>query len=251
MTQRIIEIISKVIKYNKNKIHKYFCRKYKKKSHSISACLKKADLAFLVDSSSSVGSGNFQKLENFLKNAVTKLDIGKDKVHVGLMQYSSYPSMQFPLNMYTNRGDTLKAIEGMQFMGGDTNTGDAIQNMRQQMFSQTGGARNNVPRIAIVVTDGGSSNNAKTTQQADGARRDHIGLISVGVGSAVNSYELQLIADDQTKVVKVNSFDQLEQAVDQILQKACTGKYCLSFLAAKVYTTRCSICFYVSCVYNG
>ncbi|XP_076113274.1 uncharacterized protein LOC143080959 isoform X2 [Mytilus galloprovincialis] len=186
------------------------------------SCLKKADLAFLVDSSSSVGSGNFQKLENFLKNAVTKLDIGKDKVHVGLMQYSSYPSMQFPLNMYTNRGDTLKAIEGMQFMGGDTNTGDAIQNMRQQMFSQTGGARNNVPRIAIVVTDGGSSNNAKTTQQADGARRDHIGLISVGVGSAVNSYELQLIADDQTKVVKVNSFDQLEQAVDQILQKACT-----------------------------
>lgn len=213
--------------------------------------MKKADLAFLVDSSSSVGSGNFQKLENFLKNAVTKLDIGKDKVHVGLMQYSSYPSMQFPLNMYTNRGDTLKAIEGMQFMGGDTNTGDAIQNMRQQMFSQTGGARNNVPRIAIVVTDGGSSNNAKTTQQADGARRDHIGLISVGVGSAVNSYELQLIADDQTKVVKVNSFDQLEQAVDQILQKACTGKYCLSFLAAKVYTTRCLICFYVSCVYNG
>lgn len=162
-------------------------------------------------------------MENFLKNAVSKLDVGKDKVHVGLMQYSSYPSTEFPLNMYTNRGDILRAIEGMSFMGGDTNTGDALQEMRQQMFSQTGGARGNVPRIAIVVTDGGSSNNAKTTQEADAARRDNIGIISVGVGKSANNYELQIIGGSQSNVVSVNGFDQLEQAVDQILQKACTG----------------------------
>lgn len=193
---------------------------------SFTACLNKpADLAFLVDSSSSVGSANFQKLENFLKNAVTKIDIGKDKVHVGLMQFSSYPSMEFPLNMYTNRGDVLRAIERLQFMGGDTNTGDALQNMRQHMFSQTAGARTNVPRIAIVVTDGGSSDNAKTTQQADGARRDNIGVIAVGVGKSVNNYEMQVIGGGQSNVVTVSSFDQLEQAVNQVLQKACTGNY--------------------------
>jgi hypothetical protein len=32
-----------------------------------SGCLKKADLVFMVDSSSSVGNTNFQKLEHFLK----------------------------------------------------------------------------------------------------------------------------------------------------------------------------------------
>lgn len=192
---------------------------------SVAACLQKADLAFLIDSSSSVGAENFHKMENFLKSAVSKLDVGQDKVHVGLMQYSSYPSTEFPLNMFSDRGDILKAIEGMSFMGGDTNTGDALQEMRQNMFSQNSGARSNVPRIAIVVTDGGSSNNAKTTQEADTARRENIGVISVGVGKATNNYELQIIAGSQSNVISVNSFDQLEQSVDQILQKACSGIY--------------------------
>ena len=66
---------------------------------------------FLLDSSSSIGQKNFQKLEDFLKNTVKDLDIGQDKVRVGVMQYSSYPSLEFPLNMYGSRYDALKAID--------------------------------------------------------------------------------------------------------------------------------------------
>ncbi|OWF53570.1 Cartilage matrix protein [Mizuhopecten yessoensis] len=189
------------------------------------SCLHKADLAFLIDSSTSVGPANFQKMENFLKQSISKLDVGPDKVHVGLMQYSSYPNVEFPLNMYTDRIDALKAVENIHYMSGGTNTADAIKYMREHMFSLNSGARGNVPRIAIVVTDGGSINGASTTYQADQARQtNNIGLIAVGVGNNINKNELDSIADNPASqhVITVSSYDQLDQIVDQLLAKTCT-----------------------------
>jgi len=39
----------------------------------VSGCLTKADVVLMVDSSTSVGSTNFQKLEHFLKVTATSL----------------------------------------------------------------------------------------------------------------------------------------------------------------------------------
>ena len=43
-------------------------------------------------------------------------------------------------------------------MGGGANTADALDYMRQLAFSQNSGARPDVPRVAIVITDGSSAN---------------------------------------------------------------------------------------------
>ena len=45
---------------------------------------------------------------------------------------------------------------------------------REQMFSTAKGARDDVPHIIIIVTDGDSSNRAKTKQQADLVRAQGI-----------------------------------------------------------------------------
>ena len=70
-------------------------------------------MVFLLDSSSTIGKDNFRKLEDFLKDVVQDLNISPDGVHVGLMQYSSYPSLEFPLDMHTSRYDVLKAIDNV------------------------------------------------------------------------------------------------------------------------------------------
>jgi len=61
-------------------------------------------------------------------------------------------------------------------MGGGTNTADGIKYLREQVFSTSAGARPNVPRIAIVITDGRSSNPTATAAEADKARQDNIGI---------------------------------------------------------------------------
>ena len=55
-------------------------------------------------------------------------------------------------------------------MGGGANTADALEYMRRQGFSLHSGARPNVPRIAVVITDGSSPNSAQVAVQANNAR---------------------------------------------------------------------------------
>lgn len=182
----------------------------------------------MVDSSSTVGNLNLEKTENFIKNFVTKLNVGKNAVHVGLEQYGSRPSSEFALRMYDNRYDVLKAIHGMQLMGGGTNTGDAIEFAKTTMFSPAAGARSNVPRIAIMVTDGGTSETTAAINQANEARLAHISMIGVGVGGLVNMNELNSIADkpSASHVITVRNYDELESISNQLMTMTCGGKFC-------------------------
>lgn len=110
-------------------------------------------------------------------------------------------------------------------MGGGANTADALQYMRQQMFSQNSGARPGVPRIGIVITDGSSSNSGEVAIQADNARLDNIGLISVGVGPNMNTAELQSIADDPdaSHMFTVSDFNELHTITSSLIDAMCTG----------------------------
>ncbi|XP_076111945.1 uncharacterized protein LOC143080130 isoform X2 [Mytilus galloprovincialis] len=194
-------------------------------------CLQKADLVFMVDSSSTVGNLNLEKTENFIKNFVTKLNVGKNAVHVGLEQYGSRPSSEFALRMYDNRYDVLKAIHGMQLMGGGTNTGDAIEFAKTTMFSPAAGARSNVPRIAIMVTDGGTSETTAAINQANEARLAHISMIGVGVGGLVNMNELNSIADkpSASHVITVRNYDELESISNQLMTMTCGVQTSINF----------------------
>jgi len=50
-----------------------------------------ADIIFLVDGSWSVGIKNFKIMQDFLYTVVNGFDIGQDKLHVGMIQYSGVP----------------------------------------------------------------------------------------------------------------------------------------------------------------
>lgn len=181
----------------------------------------------MVDSSTSVGSENFQKTQNALKNIITNMDIGHNKVQVGVMQYSSYPMMGFPLKLYGNRGDVLHAVENLHMTSGGTNTADAIKFTTDEMFSATSGARSNVPRIAILLTNGGTVDSQAAIDAANVARQAGIGINVVAVGNNINQQEVQSIANQPAgnHVITVSNFDQLEQQATNILNQACAGMY--------------------------
>lgn len=190
---------------------------------------------FAVDGSGSIGPQNFAKLQDFLKRIVTELNIGPDAVHVGLVKFSNYPSIEFPLDMYMSRQEVLTAIDNINYVGGGTNTAEAINYMNHQVFNQKSGARPNVPRIAVVITDGRSSNPTNTANAANQARADHIGMMSIGIGAGVDQSELQAIADnpDSQNMFMVNTYDQLKGIVSNIINRACQVRS-----VAPVATTR-------------
>lgn len=127
----------------------------------------------------------------------------------------------------------MKAIEGMTYLGGGTNDADAIRYTGQQVFSQYSGARGNVPRIAVLITDGGSANPSVAAAAADKARTENIGMIAVGVGNRVNSAELNSIADKPSSenTFTVGSYDALDSITDKLIAQMCKGNnQCNSYL---------------------
>ncbi|GFO23771.1 collagen alpha-4(vi) chain [Plakobranchus ocellatus] len=191
-----------------------------------SSCLQKADLVFVVDSSSSVGQNDFHHLEDFLKDAIVQLPVQRDNVRVGVVQYGNHPSLEFSLDVYSERLSMMKAVDGINFMGGGTNTGHAIQYTTDTLFSTSQGARNGVPHIAVVITDGHSGDRTATLAAADKARQQGVNLFAVGIGQNVNRQELQDIADDPDSdhIFQARSYKDLKTLSKQILDATCKVK---------------------------
>lgn len=77
----------------------------------------------------------------------------------------------------------------------------------------------------ILVTDGQSSSTVQTTSESNKTHQSGIGLISVGVGPAVDRLELNAVASDpdSQNVFTVNNYDQLNTIVNQVMGAACKG----------------------------
>ena len=78
-------------------------------------------------------------------------------------------------------------IGNITFAQGDqTLTYDAIAALRTKIFSPEHGARDGVPRVCILLTDGQSTDKAKTLAEAEKAKEDGITIIGVGIGQVCN-----------------------------------------------------------------
>ena len=74
------------------------------------------------------------------------------------------------------------AIDEIPWLDQNTNTSGAIRYMRQTMFTPENGARNNVPWLGIVITDGISTYDPELTiPEADLAKDSNIVMFAIGM----------------------------------------------------------------------
>ena len=106
---------------------------------SVTECNAQADIVFLLDSSGSVGSSNFQKMLGFVKNVANSFDIGPTDVQIGVDTFQTSHKAEFNLNTYSDKQRMLTAINNIKYTTGLTHTGDAIRFMRTDSFSAAKG----------------------------------------------------------------------------------------------------------------
>ena len=114
-----------------------------------------------------------------------------------------------------------------RYIEGGTDTGLAINATVTDLFGNGQGARDiseNVPRVAIVMTDG-KSNYDTVLEQADKARARGITLFAIGIGTEIDETELHQIANkpDDKFVFQVNDFDVIENIRSLVSRRACQG----------------------------
>lgn len=116
-------------------------------------CLNANDIAFVIDGSSSVGTGNFRTVLQFVANITREFEISDTDTRVGAVQYTYEQRLEFSFSQYGNKADLLNAIRRIHYWSGGTSTGAAISYASEQLFSKS---KPNKRKIMIVITDGRS-----------------------------------------------------------------------------------------------
>ncbi|KAM4636450.1 von Willebrand factor A domain-containing protein 2 [Discoglossus pictus] len=120
-------------------------------------CSAPLDVLILLDGSNSIGKGSFERSKHFAVKLCDALDIGMDRVRVGVLQYSAAPQLEFRLDSAANRDAVKEKIKTIAFKGGSTETGLALKYVLRKGFP--GGRSSAVPKILIILSDGKSQGN--------------------------------------------------------------------------------------------
>ncbi|KAK1895950.1 Collagen alpha-6(VI) chain [Dissostichus eleginoides] len=181
-----------------------------------------ADMVFLVDGSSSIGLSNFQEVRQFLRSVVTGLDIAPNKVRIGLAQYSDETYQEFLLKDHMDKTSLLEAVDTFQYRTGGTETGKAIDFLRTQYFTEEAGSRagKRVPQIAVVITDGDSTDDVIASAQR--LRQQGVIVFGIGVGEA-NLKQLESIANRPPErfLSSISNYTDLKTLKDSLLKTVC------------------------------
>ncbi|XP_075993570.1 collagen alpha-6(VI) chain [Genypterus blacodes] len=183
-----------------------------------------ADIVFLIDGSSSIGLVSFQEVRQFLRTVIEGLDIGPNKVRLGLAQYSDEPHQEFLLKDHMDKKSLLAAVENVPYRTGNTATGKAITFLQEQFFTKEAGSRSaeQVPQIAVVITDGDSADDVVAPAQL--LRKHGVIVFGIGVGAA-NRVELQAIANlpHHRFLLNIDNYQALQMLTEGLLQTVCVS----------------------------
>ena len=73
------------------------------------------DLAFLLDSSGSVGPVNFKLEKKLVGDTIVRFSVGPGGTHVAVISYSGFAVINFQLNNFTTRDQIQSAVQQVQY----------------------------------------------------------------------------------------------------------------------------------------
>uniref|UniRef100_A0A3Q2YNV9 VWFA domain-containing protein n=1 Tax=Hippocampus comes TaxID=109280 RepID=A0A3Q2YNV9_HIPCM len=184
------------------------------------------DLAFILDTSSSVGKENFEKIRQWVANLVESFDVAPDKTRVAVVRYSDRPTTEFHLGRYRTLEEVKQAARNIRYLGGNTMTGDAISYTTNNIFLEQNGARpaaRGIQKVAILLTDGRSQD--YVLEPSSAAAQAGIRMFAVGIGEALK-VELEEIAAEpkNAHVFHVTDFNAIDKIRGRLRRRLCESK---------------------------
>ncbi|XP_046340047.2 uncharacterized protein LOC124121112 [Haliotis rufescens] len=192
-------------------------------------CKGQLDLAFIIDSSGSIYFTDYITMLMFIQNVTRALDFGPDATRFAAIVYGTQSDVSFYFDTYTKKSDIVTAISSIKKDDGGTHTYDAIDLATDRVFTTYHGARPGVPKVAILLTDGASSNLNRTVQAAERAKRQGITFFTVGIGS-INRQELQAVATEPncTHVFVLDNFSEIDSLLNEMRKGSCSAPIVIS-----------------------
>lgn len=109
-------------------------------------------MAFIVDSSGSIGRSNWGKMLQFLKDMVKAFNVGPDKTHIAVIAYSNRAIVEFKFDRLRGSQVTeagyYQLIDRIRFQRGFTFIDKALILADEQIFTRAAGMRPELPQVS-------------------------------------------------------------------------------------------------------
>lgn len=189
-------------------------------------CEKAVDVAFIIDSSGSIGLNEFSDARRFVENVAKTFQISPQKAHVALMIYSDEARVVTRWDKIKSQEDLRAELDALPHLRGKTRIDLALKLAGADLFRSNGGMRPTpVPKVAIVITDG------RQSPAADAIRLDEaaapllvksIKVLSIGVGDKIDQYELNMMVDKpEEQTFRAQSYRALDTQLAAIAREIC------------------------------
>ncbi|XP_049658895.1 collagen alpha-3(VI) chain isoform X5 [Accipiter gentilis] len=180
------------------------------------------DIVFLIDSSDSVRPDGLAHIRDFISRIVQQLEVGPNKVRIGVVQFSNNVFPEFYLKTHKSKNAVLQAIRRLRLRGGSpVNAGKALDYVVKNYFIKSAGSRieDGVPQHLIVIL--GDRSQDDVNRPANVIVSTNIKPLGVGARN-VDRDQLQIITNDPERVLVVQDFTglpTLEKKVQSILEE--------------------------------
>ncbi|XP_065529021.1 von Willebrand factor A domain-containing protein 2 [Lathamus discolor] len=180
-----------------------------------------ANLLFLVDSSSAVTLEGFLRYKAFLKRFFQGV-MGQDSpMNVGVAQYDSSVRIPIEVGQHKDAVSLMKRIDALNFSGGGTLTGRALQYIAQHGFRSNpafADMQDDIPRVVVLLTDSKSQDPvveaAKYTRDRD--------LFLIGVGSSFMRAELTKVTGNPKQTIVYSDPQDLFNRIPELQRRICS-----------------------------
>uniref|UniRef100_A0A672RJ38 Collagen type VI alpha 3 chain n=1 Tax=Sinocyclocheilus grahami TaxID=75366 RepID=A0A672RJ38_SINGR len=151
----------------------------------------KKDIIFVIDGSEGVGR-EFPIIQEFVRSVVENLNVGENKIRVGVVQYGDSPYADIYLNSHRTKEGVLNGIKELRQRGGrQRNLGQAIDFVSREVLASGRGGRKQegVPQFVVVISGGKATDNIRPSATA----LKQSGVVPFSIGTRdVETQELQV-----------------------------------------------------------
>ena len=183
------------------------------------------DLAFVFDSSDTIGVGALGDAKMLVKKMVKGLELGADESRVALVAFADKVEVKARFSENLSVKQFQDMVQNMTSIGSRTRIDKALVETKQ-VFKE---GRGDVYKIAVVLTDGIQSEDRDTKSllsTSEPLRRAGVRVIAVAIGTRASKGRLRLMTDSMDDVKEEDeALEYFQQLSDKLNQNLC-GNYC-------------------------
>ena len=183
------------------------------------------DLAFVFDSSDTIGVGALGDAKMLVKKMVKGLELGADESRVALVVFADKVEVKARFSKNLSVKQFQDMVQNIKSIGSRTRIDKALVETKQ-VFKE---GRDDVYKIAVVLTDGIQSKDRDTKSllsTSEPLRRAGVRVIAVAIGTQASKGRLRLMTDSMDDVKEdYEALEYFQQLSDKLNQNLC-GNYC-------------------------